>query len=91
MDTLLYTLRRGDEMHKKENRIREYRMKALMSQAELAKKAGIKPALLSKIERGHSYPSMETAIKIARALNTTIDSLFLSKVDTEVYPVSVIA
>ena len=44
---------------------------------ELARRAGISPSYLSKIERGRKPGSAATLAKIATTLNTTIDTLLI--------------
>lgn len=50
-----------------------------LSQAELAKKAGIDQSDLSKIERGVANPSVRTLIKIAEALDCSLSIRFEPK------------
>lgn len=45
----------------------------------LAKKAGISRPLLSNIERGYANPSLITAYKISKALDSTIDEIFFER------------
>src|SRR5437868_4594084 len=44
------------------------RRKLGLSQAELARRAGIRPETLNRIEQGHNKPSVPTIAKIERAL-----------------------
>lgn len=44
----------------------------------LAEKSGVTNVFLSKIINGHSIPSIDTAVKIAMALNLTLDELMSS-------------
>jgi DNA-binding XRE family transcriptional regulator len=46
------------------------RRKAGLSQAELARRAGIRPETLNRIEQGRNKPSVPTIAKIDRALRT---------------------
>jgi DNA-binding XRE family transcriptional regulator len=48
--------------------IREHREAFACSQQEFAEESGISRATLSKIEQGHSYPSMQVRRKLAKAL-----------------------
>lgn len=48
-----------------------------MSQRKLASKAGISHAEMNYIEAGKRIPSVLYAIRIANALNTTVENLFL--------------
>ena len=53
-----------------------------LSQAKLAKKAGLNRAIINKIENGYSEPGLKTLVKIADALNMPIEQLiriFLNK------------
>lgn len=47
-----------------------------LSKGELAEKAGITNAMLSRYIRGNSTPSVVIASKIANALNCSLDELF---------------
>lgn len=47
-----------------------------MSQAELAKKAGLTQADISRIELNKANTSMATYAKLAKAMGVTLDQLF---------------
>ena len=49
--------------------IKERREQLGISQKELAEKVGISQSFLCYIEQGRSKPSIDTALKIAKALN----------------------
>ena len=49
--------------------VKERREELGMSQKDLAEKAGISQSFLCDIEQGRSKPSIDTALKIAEALN----------------------
>ena len=49
--------------------IKERREQLGISQKELAEKVGISQSFLCDIEQGRSKPSIDTALKIAEALN----------------------
>lgn len=49
--------------------IKERREELDLSQKELAEKVGISQSFLCDIEQGRSKPSIDTALKIAEALN----------------------
>lgn len=51
--------------------IKKIREELNMSQRELAEKADISQQFLCDIEQGRKKPSIDTAIKLARALNIT--------------------
>lgn len=55
------------------NRIREIRMLRDVSQQELADRTGLSPVYVSYIETGSKKPSLGTIIKIAEAMNVTVD------------------
>ncbi len=44
-------------------------------QKDVAEKAGLTKAAISSYEKGIKFPTLENALKIAEALNTTIDEL----------------
>ena len=59
--------------------IKERREELDLSQKELAEKVGISQSFLCDIEQGRSKPSIDTALKIAEALNISDVKFF----DTE--------
>lgn len=56
-------------------RIREVRIGCRLTQAALAEKAGIEPSNLSHIERAATKVSLPTLVRIANALEVTLDEL----------------
>ena len=58
-------------MGKHKNRVREIRESLLMSKAELARRAGVSPITIDRIERGENC-RMETKRKLILALNMQI-------------------
>jgi transcriptional regulator with XRE-family HTH domain len=58
------------------NKVREARLKAHMSQDELAEKSGLARPTISKIERGETVPSGLSRQKIADALSTPMWEVF---------------
>jgi putative transcriptional regulator len=58
-------------------RIRELRARYDLTQEELAKKVGVRRETILFIEKGNYNPSLKLAHDIARALETTIDDLFI--------------
>ncbi|ODS36869.1 transcriptional regulator [Candidatus Altiarchaeales archaeon WOR_SM1_SCG] len=58
-------------------RIKEFRAKYDLTQAELAKKVGVRRETILFVERGEYNPSLLLANKIAKVLNTKIDELFI--------------
>lgn len=49
-------------------RVRKYREKLGLSVEDLAKNAGIDPALISNIEDGNTYPAIGVMVKLSRSL-----------------------
>lgn len=47
-----------------------------LTQAELAELAGVTRKSINAIEMGHMVPSTVMALKLARALNVTVETLF---------------
>ena len=60
------------------NRLKEFRMKALLNQKELSERSGVNPWTISKIEHGQRLPGVEVAYKLARALGVSIEDIFFS-------------
>ena len=58
------------------NRLKQSRGNASLSQQELAGRAGISRQAYSALESGKSVPSTEVALRLAQALGTRVDSLF---------------
>ena len=60
-------------------KIKEVREEMRMTQEELAKKSGVSRTTISGLENGTSRSaSTKTLLKIAVALNTTIDRIFFA-------------
>lgn len=63
--------------NKIKNNIRQFRFENnQMTQAELADKAGVTRQTIIAIEAGQYSPSLELAIRIARAFGKKIDDVF---------------
>ena len=58
-------------------RIKEFRARYDLTQAELAKKVGVRRETIVFLEKGKYNPSLVLAHKIAKALETTIEELFI--------------
>ena len=58
-------------------RIKEFRVKYDLTQAELAKRVGVRRETIIYLEKGRYNPSLKLAHDIAVILNTKIDELFL--------------
>lgn len=59
-----------------ENNVREYREYNGVSLRWLARKVGCGTSTLCDIEKGKSVPNVRLAIRIARALGTTVENLW---------------
>lgn len=57
-------------------RLRQLRIEAGLTQAQLAERAGVADATLSRIERNRLNPSVRLAGALARALGAKMDALF---------------
>lgn len=60
-----------------ENRLKELRMEADMTQEQLSQKVGVSRQSIVAIELGKYNPSLELAFKIARVFNCSIEDIFL--------------
>lgn len=58
------------------NRIQERRLELDLTQAELAKKLKISISYLSKLENEKTPINVKLAIRIARALRTSVEEIF---------------
>lgn len=58
------------------NHVREYREYKGVSLRWLARKVGCGTSTLCDVERGKSIPNVRLAIRIARALGTTVEELW---------------
>ncbi|APB31640.1 helix-turn-helix transcriptional regulator [Vagococcus teuberi] len=58
------------------NRIKEYRKQKSWSQAELAKRVGVARQTINLIGNTTYNPSLDLCIKIARELETDLNTLF---------------
>jgi putative transcriptional regulator len=58
-------------------RIKELRARYDMTQEDLARKVGVRRETILYLEKGRYNPSLILAHKIAAALKTTVDDLFI--------------
>lgn len=56
--------------------IRGYRLQKGMSQGDIEKRTGLLRCYLSRVENGHTVPSLETLSKIAEALDLPLSQFF---------------
>lgn len=56
--------------------IRNYRLQKSMSQGDIEKRTGLLRCYLSRVENGHTIPSLDTLAKIAQAMELPLASFF---------------
>lgn len=56
--------------------IRTFRQKRGLSQGDLEKRSGLMRCYISRVENGHTIPSLETLSRIAKALETDLSDMF---------------
>ena len=59
-----------------ENRLREHRARAGLTQAALAERVEVSRKTINTVENGVFVPSTVLALKLAAALETSVESLF---------------
>ena len=64
-----------------ENHVRALRKELGLSQEELGKRCGVSRQTINAIENQKYDPSLPLAFQLARILGTTVDALFLPKID----------
>ena len=64
------------------SQIQKIRKAKGLSQEELSEKVGLSSKYISSIERGNENPTLDTFIKLSRALNVGIVELFNYSADT---------
>jgi len=57
-------------------RLRELREAKNLSQGDIEKRTGLLRCYISRVENGHTIPSLETLVKYARALEVPLYKLF---------------
>lgn len=60
-----------------QTKIREYRTRLSLTQDDLAKKVGVRRETIVFLEQGKYNPSLKLAHDVAKALNATIEDLFI--------------
>jgi len=56
--------------------IRDYRLQKGMSQGDIEKRTGLLRCYLSRVENGHTVPSLDTLSKIAGAMDLPLSQFF---------------
>lgn len=64
-----------------ENHVRALRKELGLSQEALGKRCGVSRQTINAIENQKYDPSLPLAFQLARILGTTVDALFLPKLD----------
>jgi len=62
-----------------QNRIKDLRKEAKLSQEEVAKLCNVSRQTINAIENDKYDPTLQLAFDLANVLNTTVDNLFISK------------
>ena len=65
------------------NKIKELRASLGMTQAQLAELVGVARVSVVSIETGRFIPTIETALRISKALSVPIDQIFWLKDDIQ--------
>jgi len=63
----------GDQL---DNRLRDERTRRNLTQAQLAERVGVSRKTINTVENGVFVPSTVLALRLAKALETTVESLF---------------
>jgi transcriptional regulator with XRE-family HTH domain len=63
--------------------IRSFRLQRGMSQGDIEKRTGLLRCYLSRVENGHTVPSLDTLQKIASALDLPLSQFFAEDTDRE--------
>lgn len=59
-----------------DTKLRQTRLKAKLTQVQVAEKTGVSIRHYQAIEAGNHSPNVQTALKIARVLNATVEDIF---------------
>jgi transcriptional regulator with XRE-family HTH domain len=68
--------------------IRDFRLQRGMSQGDIEKRTGLLRCYLSRVENGHTVPSLETLQKIAASLEMPLSQFFSDEPVKEAYGLS---
>ena len=70
-------------------RMQEYRLKMGLSQEQFAEKTGLTANYIARVERGESFPRLDSLITIINSLGVTADAIFCDVIDNSTdYPLS---
>ena len=68
-------------------KIRRLRLRKKLGLVQLSEHTGLSPAMLSKIERGHLFPTLPTLLRIALVFGVGLDHFFREDSDRPVHAV----
>lgn len=68
-------------------KIRRLRLRKKLGLVQLGEHTGLSPALLSKIERGHLFPTLPTLMRIALVFGVGLDHFFREDSDRPIHAV----
>ena len=68
-------------------KIRRLRLRKKLGLVQLGEHTGLSPALLSKIERGHLFPTLPTLMRIALVFGVGLDHFFKEDSDRPIHAV----
>jgi transcriptional regulator with XRE-family HTH domain len=68
-------------------KIRRLRLRKKLGLVQLGEHTGLSPAMLSKIERGHLFPTLPTLLRIALVFGVSLDHFFKEDSDRPVHAV----
>ena len=68
-------------------KIRRLRLRKKLGLVQLGEHTGLSPAMLSKIERGHLFPTLPTLLRIALVFGIRLDHFFREDSDRPVHAV----
>ena len=66
--------------------IRAFRLERSLSQGDIEKRTGLLRCYLSRVENGHTVPSLETLTKIAQALELPLTHFFREQGERQALP-----
>jgi transcriptional regulator with XRE-family HTH domain len=65
------------------DKLKELRETKMLSQGDIEKRTGLRRCYISRVENGHTVPSVDTLEKIARALEVPMYRLFTDEAKIE--------
>lgn len=71
--------------------IRTFRLQRGLSQGDIEKRTGLLRCYLSRVENGHTVPSLETLTKIAQALSLPLAHFFSGQIEQPALPTEAVS